>query len=395
MKILLVHSRSRPFGGGEVMVANLQAGLLERAHDVRLLAGATPGQPPSPEVDAVFRKPALRGLAQVGNPFAYRAVQRAVADFRPDLVHVSGSVVELSPLVLPPLRGIPALYQAHTLGLACPVGTKQLPDGSPCGFKPGRACRREGCVRTPHWVPVTIGGGLWRRGMGVFDRVVANSQATSRHLRSAGIRRVEVILNGTPVTPPRPPLRNPPVVAFAGRFDHQKGLDVLLRAFARVLRGSSDARLLVAGVGPEHDRMRRLAAELGIDAAVRFLGHIPQDKVDRRLEEAWVQVVPSRTHEGFGLVAVEAMMRGTAVVASAVGGLSEVVSDPRAGRLVPAEDVGALAGSMSEILRDRELAERLGAAGRRMALERFTADRCTDSYVSLYDSLVGSARTAA
>jgi glycosyltransferase involved in cell wall biosynthesis len=84
------------------------------------------------------------------------------------------------------------------------------------------------------------------------------------------------------------------------------------------------------------------------------------------------------------------MMRGTAVVASAVGGLSEVVADPHAGRLVPAEDVGALADSLSEILRDRDLAERLGAAGRRRALERFTADRCVDSYVSLYDDITAS-----
>jgi glycosyltransferase involved in cell wall biosynthesis len=161
-----------------------------------------------------------------------------------------------------------------------------------------------------------------------------------------------------------------------------------------VLRRLPDARLLLAGAGPDHGQARELAAELGIETRVQFLGHVRRAGLDRLLEAAWVQVVPSRTDEGFGLVAAEAMMRGTAVVASAVGGLSEVVSDPSAGRLVAAADVTALAASLSEVLGDRELAERLGATGRDIALRRFTADRCVDSCVSLYDDLVRGERFA-
>ena len=390
-----MHSRAKPFGGGEVMTATIHEGLRRRGHDVRLLAGAPPN-PPAPEVDASFRRPTGPGalFAPVGNPFAYRALQRTLADFEPDVVHVSGSIVELSPLVLPPLRGIPALYHAQNVGLACPVGTKRLPDGRRCRFKPGRACHSQGCLSTAQWLPLIVGAGLWRRWMGVFDCVVANSQSTKRHLQSAGVDCVEVILNGTPVTPSRPRLADPPTVAFAGRFEHQKGIDVLLYAFARVLRRLPDARLLLAGAGPEHGQARELAAELGIETRVQFLGHVRRAGLDRLLEAAWVQVVPSRTDEGFGLVAAEAMMRGTAVVASAVGGLSEVVSDPSAGRLVAAADVTALAASLSEVLGDRELAERLGATGRDIALRRFTADRCVDSCVSLYDDLVRGERFA-
>jgi glycosyltransferase involved in cell wall biosynthesis len=149
-----------------------------------------------------------------------------------------------------------------------------------------------------------------------------------------------------------------------------------------------DARLLVAGDGPESRRLRRLAERLGITERTRFLGHVERATLDDVLAPAWVQAIPSRWEEPFGLIALEAMMRGTAVVASAVGGLGDSVVDGRTGHLVAPGDPTALADAVVRVLSSREEAESLGAAGRRRALSDFQESFVIDAFTRLYRELL-------
>jgi glycosyltransferase involved in cell wall biosynthesis len=130
-----------------------------------------------------------------------------------------------------------------------------------------------------------------------------------------------------------------------------------------------------------------LIADSGLSANVFFLGHLPRADVERRFAAAWVQVVPSRFAEAFGLAAAEAMMRGTAVVASASGGLPEIVRDGQTGFLVPPGDTQALAEALLVFLRDRALAEQMGKAGREVALAHFREETYIDKAVQLYQTL--------
>jgi glycosyltransferase involved in cell wall biosynthesis len=145
-----------------------------------------------------------------------------------------------------------------------------------------------------------------------------------------------------------------------------------------------EVRLIVAGDGPDRIGLERLAAELGIRDAVDFLGHVAQEQAEHALGAAWVQAVPSRWEEPFGLVAAEAMMRGTAVVASESGGLAEQVEPDATGYLAPAGDAGALARALERVVRDRDLAERLGASARVRALAELTIDRHVDRVVAAH-----------
>jgi glycosyltransferase involved in cell wall biosynthesis len=228
---------------------------------------------------------------------------------------------------------------------------------------------------------------LWRRWRGVFDVIVANSDALRERLAVEGIEPVKVIPNGVPVRAARGPLDNPPTVLYAGRLVPEKGVDVLVRAFAGVLRDVPEARLAIVGGGPAAAPLRRLVSELGMDDRVEMTGPLPHDVLERRFEGSWVQAVPSRWEEPFGIVAAEAMMRGTAVVASATGGLNEVVGDG-CGLLVPPGDVDALTSALVRVLAARELAESLGSAGRRRALERFSLPQFVEANLSLYRDLL-------
>src|SRR5262249_4108104 len=153
-----------------------------------------------------------------------------------------------------------------------------------------------------------------------------------------------------PVEPPRAPLSEPPTVVFAGRLVREKGVDILLHAFVKVVARIPEARLLVIGAGPERDILVQLIGALRLAPNVSMIGHITHSEMEHYCAEAWVQAVPSRWAEPFGLVAAEAMMRGTAVVASASGGLAEIIQEGQTGFLVPPGDVNALAEDLLRLL---------------------------------------------
>lgn len=167
----------------------------------------------------------------------------------------------------------------------------------------------------------------------------------------------------------------------------EKGADVLLRAFAMAARAAPGARLLLAGDGPQRPELEVLARRLGIADRATFLGPVAREPLERRFEAAWVQVVPGRWEEPLGNVVLEAMMRGTALVASALGGPAEVVEDGRTGLLVAPGSAPALAGALSSLLADRSRCEELGTNGRATALAHYSGSRVVARFEHLYREL--------
>jgi glycosyltransferase involved in cell wall biosynthesis len=374
-------------------MAELRDELRRRGHDARLLATSAgdSGAARAADYSCFGTTSSLRTALQTANPWAARGLRRALDDFRPDVVHVKMFLTQLSPLVLPALRSVPALYHVVWYRPICPIGTKLLPDGGVCQVPAGTVCYRSGCVPLRDWPLLMLQLRLWRRWRRAFDLVVANSRAVADRLAAEGVDLpIEVVWNGVPVVAQRPAPTGPPTVAFAGRLVREKGVDVLLRAFARCLQQVPDARLVIAGDGPQRERLGRLAEEIGLASHAILTGQLPRAELERRLAAAWVQAVPSLWEEPFGNVAVEAMMRGTPVVASAAGGLTEIVRDGETGMLVPRGDVGALAHALSRLLSDRDLAERLGRQGRELALREFTEAVQVDRLESLYERLQAS-----
>jgi glycosyltransferase involved in cell wall biosynthesis len=389
MKILLVNDYATPTGGAELLTLALRSRLRERGHDARLFtSSARPGGSSSfADYECFGTTSLLRTPLQTVNPWAFWQLRRVLAAFRPDVVHVGVFLTQLSPVILPLLKKVPSVYQVHWYRSICPLGTKTLPDGTACQMPAGAVCYRSGCLPLYGWAPLMLQMRLWRRWRPVFRQIIANSEVLKRRLLAEGIGPVEVLSPGVPVQPLRPPLSSPPTIAFAGRLVRQKGVDVLLGAFAKVMAQSPEARLLVAGDGRERAPLQRLIADSGLSANVFFLGHLSRADVERRFTAAWVQVVPSRFAEAFGLAAAEAMMRGTAVVASASGGLPEIVRDGQTGFLVPPGDTQALAEALLVFLRDRALAEQMGKAGREVALAHFREETYIDKAIQLYQTL--------
>ena len=178
-----------------------------------------------------------------------------------------------------------------------------------------------------------------------------------------------------------------PRLLCVGRLIPIKGHLVLLRALARARLRVPGLMLDIAGRGPLEPSLKAFARELGIEDAVRFLGFVAP--VERAIEDAAIIVVPS-LGEGFGMVALEAMERARPVIASAVGGLPEIVADGETGVVVPPADADALAEAMVVLAGDLERSAAMGLTGRKRALAEFTPERSAERIEELYRDGAGA-----
>ena len=234
--------------------------------------------------------------------------------------------------------------------------------------------------------------GLADRGIaGLADLHVAISAGLARYLAEReGLdeNRFEIVHYGIEPGPPPPTPPSAPRLAIVGRLIPIKGHAVLLEAVAAARRTIPQLTLEIAGDGALEPELHAAVTRLELQDAVTFLGRVAQPgPVFERAEI----VVVSSFGEGFGMVALEAMERGRAVIASAVGGLPEIVEDGTTGLLVPAGDPQALAAAIVRLAENPARTEAMGAAGRARALAAFSQVRCTDRIEQLYGEALAAA----
>jgi alpha-maltose-1-phosphate synthase len=280
------------------------------------------------------------------------------------------------------LHGVPHVATTHSLEPLRPWKADQLGDG---GYAVSSFCER-----------TALEGA---------DAVVAVSNAMRadvlRVYPQLDPQRVDVIHNGIDPDEYRPdqgtdvldrygvdPRR--PSVVFVGRIARQKGIGVLLDAAPQL---DPAAQLVLCAGAPETDELARemeervVALQEARDGVIWIEKMLEKHEVMQLVTNATVFVVPS-TYEPMGIVNLEAMACETAVVASAVGGIPEVVADGETGLLFPSGDAEALAERVNRLLAHPELAREMGVRGRERVLERFTWRAVAAGTVELYRRLV-------
>lgn len=178
-----------------------------------------------------------------------------------------------------------------------------------------------------------------------------------------------------------------PILLAVGSLTEHKDHTTLLRAIAHLRGRGVDLACLISGGGPMLNTLQALAAELGIQEKVHFLG--VRDDIPDLMAAADV-LVHSSTREGFGLVVAEAQAAGLPVVATDVGGVGEIVRDCVSGYLVEPEDPEQMADAIFKLVIDQEAATRMGMLGKRWVEESYSIDRCAARYEELYQKVLGS-----
>ncbi|HZS87066.1 MAG TPA: glycosyltransferase family 4 protein [Chloroflexota bacterium] len=372
-RTVLYYTDSVGFGGAELALLHMLAGLDRRRWHPVLVHHAAPGI-----------APLLDGARTLG--VERRAVPRMGG--RRHLTRVLRFVRDL-------LVERPAIFHAYrTTSVACTYGLIAA------------ALARVPAIVTSEQLFTTLTGRRNTRmqrlvALGVH-RYIAVSQASARDVRRTlrlPARKVDVVYNGIPLAPlaPRrcpagadvwPPRtqgaeRRRALVLTPARLHPQKGHCYLLRAAALV----PDAMFVLAGDGPERAALAAEARALGVADRVTFLGW--RDDIPDLLAHCDLCVLPS-LYEGFPLAVLEAMAAEIPVVASAIGGIDEAVIHGETGLLVPPADPAALATAITTILSDRALARRLARAGKERVQEHFSAQTMAHHVMRIYDELLDS-----
>lgn len=343
------------FGGVQSHVRSLASALRARGHEVLVLAPAVaPEATPPPGVAYVGKAvpvPANGSVAALAfGPSVAAGARRALASFDPDVLHLHEPLIPSLSLLA--LRGseVPAVGTFHAAA---------------------------------EW---SFGYGVARAALAPSMRRLAVRTVVSDAARSLVTRYFpgDYVLtpNGIDASAFRGASPHSHTggdsVVFFSRLERRKGLEVLIRALP-ALRDTG-AALVVAGAGPEERRVRALAARLGVEA--EWLGRIPDEDVAPLYAGAGVYCAPALGGESFGIVLVEAMAAGAAVVCSDLAGFRAVAGD--AAVLVPPGDPAALADALRRVLADPDEASRMRAAGAEVAA-RYDWSRLAPRVEEVYD----------
>ncbi len=374
-RVLVVHNRYRIEGGEE------------RSVDLQLRALAAAGVE-----HALFE----RRSAETGRGAAARAMLRGGADPGeladavrllspgPVVVHAHNTVPLIGPAGLAAARGAGArvVLHLHNVRIFCATGFGER-DGAPCqrcrgrNTLPGLAlnCRRS---LPEAAVYATALSAHQPRLLAAVDRFVAPSAAARDELAARGLPadRVAVLRHYLPADAfaERSAAGEGGYALVASRLSPEKGIEDAVRACA-----SAGVPLRIAGEGPERERLERLAG-----SQVTFLGRLPADAVRDQLAGAAMVLMPSRYHEFSPYSALEALAAGVPVVATAMGGLPELLGE---GRCVPVGDIPAFAARVAALWEDPAARGAEGDAAIARARERHSLDRYTADLLALYDAL--------
>jgi glycosyltransferase involved in cell wall biosynthesis len=361
MRILFVTPNFLPFVGGlELLSAQLLDELQRRGHEVALLTSTKGVEAASLEDwhgTPVLRSDVQWALARRDGPgfwAARRQAARFVEEFDPDVAHAHDG-------------GALLWVYNHLLrvGVRPLVMTMHIPP-------------------TDHLPGSSLDALAKLIGDAACVTAVSETVATDvRRLVPSVADRLSIIRNAIapPAAEARPVDNGPARFLCLGRLVTRKGFDTAIEAFS--LLDEPDARMEIAGDGPIRGDLARRAAALGVDDRIDMTGFVDPTQVPARMAAATAVVIPSH-YEGLPLVALEAAWMARPVIASRAPGIAEAVVDGQTGLLVDADDPAALATKMQQLLRDRSLARRLGAAARSAVERDWSFITCVDRYEDAY-----------
>lgn len=179
-----------------------------------------------------------------------------------------------------------------------------------------------------------------------------------------------------------------PIVGTVSRLLHQKGVHVLLDAFAKCLEQHPQASLVIVGDGPYRTKLEEQARTLGIAEHTHFLGYVQQPRLSAVVSEFDIFAFPT-FGEGFGLVLLEAMAVSKPVVAANVMAIPEIVVDGKTGLLVPPDNADALAQALLKLIENPSLCQQFGIAGRQRLEQEFTVERMVQKTIAVYEEVLG------
>lgn len=386
MKVLLVHDLLGEQGGAEQIVHSTISLLKEAGHDTLLYAPAKAG----PLAGRVF------------SIKHYLNVLKEIRRFRPDIMHVHNIFRNVSASVLLAARHmkVPIVMTLHDFQIVCPKTSLVNENLLSCEKGFGYHCFYSDCY--PRKTFDRTYQGLKAIKLSLHRLII---RKTVRHFfipsvclmdwtkRNLGVNNISLLANFvvSGQEPSTKPSQNNTFL-FVGKLTEQKGIDVLIKAFAKTQRVFPDARLRVVGDGPEEQTLKNLAADLKVRDNIAFIGKLTNVQVMHEIDDALCVVIPSKYVENCSMVGIEALSRGKIVIASNIGGLPDLIDDRQTGFLVRHDDPDDLSQKLIYLMQNHSLIPEMGPRARDKYFSSFSKQAYSRNLLSAYDRIIHETR---
>lgn len=439
MKIVIATAVYYPMINGVAVFAhNLAVGLARRGHEVVVICPSQTGKAATRVEDGVkvcfvksvnarvypdqiHKVPAKRKIKGVSVPRVFykhglrvsvlpgREVKRILTEFQPDVVHVQvADPIGVAVVAQARKMHIPVVTTEHnrpevlTNSLKMPGVLKRSVEKGLSGYFRARH-RKSDFVTMPTELAIRelFGGGLVGRGGLSMRRAKRCRGGTDLVRKDWSVIPVAAVSNGVDLSRFRPGKKaERPTVVYVGRIDPEKKVEIVVRAFQKVLKKVPEAELLVAGDGVDRVRLEGLARELGLEKSVKFLGKVLSSELYQIYQQGWVFATASEI-ETQGIVLVEAAASGLPLVAVNRGAVAEVCRDGQNGFLIDISprkneskkrgrerEISAISDALERILTDRDLREKFSKKSLEIAGEH-DFERTLDKFENIYRKVVG------
>lgn len=335
----------------------------------------------------------LKALDVIYSQENKRLMAKALEEFKPDIVHINNFQRQLSASIIDAIKekNIPIVMTAHDLNPICPASI-MLYNGEVCDdciTKGYAQCIKKKCVK----------GSTLKSTLGVMEKkyydfhkvfrkidcIISPSEFNKNQLVNGNLKYNEIVALHNFVNESE---RNDYVLGdyafYLGRLSKEKGILNLIEAIGDI----PDAKLLIAGDGPERERIEAYISEHKLDGRITLLGYQNQDSIHKYITNSRFVVIPSICNENCPYSVLEAMEIGKPIVASRIGGILELIADGENGYLYKADDINELKEKLALLLDDDEKVNRFAQKSRELYESYYSPDSYYNELIKIYNKVM-------
>lgn len=402
MKILLVNKFHYLKGGSEKYYFDLAKLLQEHGHEVAFFSMQdeknikTGCKEYFVENSDMNSKNIFKALDVIYSRKNKKAMEKALDDFKPDIVHLNNFQRQLSASIIKPIkkRNIPIVFTAHDLQAICPAivmldSKKQICEK--CLNGKYLNCVKNRCVKNLGLKSIlgAVEAKYYKYKkiyINKIDKIITPSEFYKLKLIQDGIpeNNIEAIHNFIDMDNYNVEVEDDGYAFYFGRLIKEKGIFTLLEAF----KGLKDKKLLIAGDGPDLEKIKEYLNKNNMQENVKLLGYIDSDKVKEYVRKSRFIIVPSIWYENCPYSVLETLAIGKPIIGSNLGGIPELVKNNESGLIYTYNKPKELQEKMRVLFENKELADELGKNAKQIAKEEYSKESYYNKIINIYEGAV-------
>lgn len=402
MKILLVNKFHYLKGGSEKYYFDLAKLLQEHGHEVAFFSMQdeknikTGCKEYFVENSDMNSKNIFKALDVIYSRKNKKAMEKALDDFKPDIVHLNNFQRQLSASIIKPIkkRNIPIVFTAHDLQAICPAivmldSKRQICEK--CLNGKYLNCVKNRCVKNSGLKSIlgTVEAKYYKLKkiyINKIDKIITPSEFYKFKLIQDGIpeNNIEAIHNFIDMDNYNVEVEDDGYAFYFGRLIKEKGIFTLLEAF----KGLKDKKLLIAGDGPDLEKIKEYLNKNNMQENIKLLGYIDSDKVKEYVRKSRFIIVPSIWYENCPYSVLETLAIGKPIIGSNLGGIPELVKNNESGLIYTYNKPKELQEKMKTLFENKELADELGKNAKQIAKKEYSKESYYNKIINIYEGAV-------